>query len=488
MVKKLDLLLVNVGGTRKKIYQDLSKDFSGMELPSWTTLTGGFIRGKGYKVDILDANVEGLTHTETAEAIKYMNPKLTGIVVYGQQANTSTPTMIGVKELCKEIKGLEPERKIILSGWHPSALPEKTLREEECDFVGQGEGFYTYLELLRGNELKNVPGLWWKNGEEIIANSKSLNVQNLTHEINDLSFDLLPMDKYRSYNWHSLQNLDSREKYASIYTSFGCPYRCNFCAIHANFGERKMRFWEPKWVLNQIDKLVENYNIKNLKINDELFILHENHFMPIVDGLIERNYGLNITSFARVDSVKEKHLEKLKKAGFNWFQFGIESGNEELLRRACKGKYNKEYVEEIVGKIHDAGINLCANFVFGLPGDTRETMQETFDLASKLKTAFPSFFCAMAAPGSDLYNEALEKNLPLPETWSGYAQQGYDFLPLRTEELSAEDILKFRDEAFNIYFRNPEYHKMIEKKFGVKAKEHVKAMSKYDLKRKILEK
>lgn len=486
MPEKIDLLLVNVGGTRKRVYQELSKDFSGIEPPSWAALTAGFIRKLGFNVKILDANAENLSAKEAAEFIVKQYPKLVGIPVYGQQANTSTPTMIGVRELCNEIKNEDVNTKVILTGWHPSVLPERTLKEENCDFVGEGEGFYTYLRLLEGKKLEDVPGLWYKKNGNIFSNPRAENISDLTSELSEIAWDLLPMNKYRSFNWHSLADLESRNKYASLFTSLGCPFRCNFCAIHGIFEERRMRFWNPEWVLKQIDFLVENYGIKNIKINDELFIFNPNHFMPIVEGLIKRDYGLNIAAFARVDATKKEYLSKLKKAGFNWLELGIESGNDEVLRRASKGKYNKEIIKEVVKNIHDAGIDLCANFIFGLPGDTLESMQETLDLAFELKTAFPSFFCAMAPPGSDLYDESLKKGVPLPESWIGYAQQSYDFFPLPNENLSAEQIVRFRDNAFNAYFRNPDYLIMIEKKFGEKARKHVEEMASHNLKRKLL--
>ena len=483
----LDILLVNVGGTRKKIYQNLHKDFSGIEPPSWVALTAGYLRKKGFEVDVLDANAENLDYDETEKIISEKNPKLAGIVVYGQQANTSTPTMVGVRGLCEKIKEKEPKRKVVISGWHPSALPKKTLEEEQCDFVVEGEGFYTYLEMLRGEKPEKIPGLWWREGKEIKHNSRAETIKNLTEELNEIAWDLLPMQKYRSYNWHGLANLESRNKYSSLFTSLGCPFKCNFCAIHGHFGERKVRNWNPEWVLNQIDFLVKNYDIKNLKINDELFFLNPNHFMPIIEGLIKRDYELNITAFASVDATREEYLRKMKKAGFNWLQLGIESGNEKVLEKASKNRYDKKEIKEKVKRIHDAGINLCANFIFGLPGDTKESMQETLDLALELMPVFPSFFCAMAPPGSDLYDESLKKGMKLPDSWISYAQQGYEFIPLANENLSAEEILEFRDNAFNTYFRNEKYLNMIEKRINVNARKHIEEMAKHNLKRKILE-
>lgn len=115
-----------------------------------------------------------------------------------------------------------------------------------------------------------------------------------------------------------------------------------------------------------------------------------------------------------------------------------------------------------------------------------ESMQENLEFAMELNCAFPSFFCAMAPPGSELYDEAVRKGIPLPEKWVGYAQQGYEFLPLPTETLTAAEVLRFRDEAFHKYFTNPRYLESIEKKFGREAREHIEAMTQIRLKRKIL--
>jgi hypothetical protein len=113
-------------------------------------------------------------------------------------------------------------------------------------------------------------------------------------------------------------------------------------------------------------------------------------------------------------------------------------------------------------------------------------MQETLSLAFELNCAFPSFFCAMALPGSELYEDALRKGIALPEKWVGYASQGYEFQPLPTETLSAADVLRFRDYAFDSYFKNPRYLDMVGRRFGPTAREHVEAMTRIRLRRKLL--
>lgn len=489
MKSNTDIVLVNVGGTRKQVYQDLSKVFSAIDTPFWAALTAGYLRNNGFKVEILDANALNLNCNETAKALEDASPKYIAVVCYSQQANVSTPIMTAVGQLCRKIKDLIPQSKLILTGWHPSALPERTLSEESCDLLIKGEGFHALSNLLAGAKYEDVPGLWWKDGQQILHGLSSKNIEDLTSELPDVAWDLLPMDKYRAFSWMCLRDFSERTKFASIFTSLGCSFKCSFCAIHATYGEHRIRYWSPEWTLRQIDILVKNYGVKHLNVHDELFVFNPKHYLPIAEGLIERGYNLNINAFARVDilnKINPESLNILKRAGFHWFKLGIETGNSRVRANVGKDNYNIDAVRNAVAKSHRAGIDFCANFMFGLPGDDYGSMQDTLNLALELMPAFPSFFCTMAIPGSDLYKKALQEGVKLPDTWLGYASQGYDFLPLPTEHLTAAQVLEFRDYAFDTYFKNPRYQCMIETKFGREAREHIRQMTAIKLKRKLL--
>ena len=113
-------------------------------------------------------------------------------------------------------------------------------------------------------------------------------------------------------------------------------------------------------------------------------------------------------------------------------------------------------------------------------------MQETLDLAIEANCEFANFYCAMAYPGSKLYNTASANGWDLPDSWIGYSQHSYECLPLRTEALSAAEVLKFRDEAFHRYFTNPRYLDMVRAKFGDTVVAHLQEMTSIKLKRKLL--
>jgi radical SAM superfamily enzyme YgiQ (UPF0313 family) len=274
--------------------------------------------------------------------------------------------------------------------------------------------------------------------------------------------------------------------YGAIYTSLGCPYSCVFCCINAPFGGPGIRYRTPELVVEEIGVLVNDYGIKNIKIVDELFVLNERHYMTIVDLLLKRGYDLNIWAYGRVDTVKPENLKKMKKAGINWLALGIESANPDV-RDGAEKRIRIKDIKNVVQTIQDAGIRVIGNYIFGLPDDNIETMRETLDMAIDLNCEFVNFYCAMAYPGSKLYEIAVKEGWNLPKEWHGYSQHSYETLPIPTKYISAREVLKFRDDAFHKYFESENYLNMIEKKFGKEVKLHIQEMTKTRLKRKLLE-
>jgi radical SAM superfamily enzyme YgiQ (UPF0313 family) len=226
--------------------------------------------------------------------------------------------------------------------------------------------------------------------------------------------------------------------------------------------------------------------VKTYKIIDEMFVLNERHVIGLCDELIERNYGLNIWAYARIDTVKPRMLDKLRRAGIRWLALGIESGSEHV-RDGAEKSFNQSEIIDVVRQIQMAGIHVIGNYIFGLPDDDFESMQQTLSLAAELNCEFANFYSAMAYPGSPLYRMAVEKSWALPETWSGFSQHSYDCLPLPTEKVSAADVLKFRDEAFDRYFTSKRYLDMITQKFGWETRAHIDEMTRHKLRRKIIE-
>jgi len=194
-------------------------------------------------------------------------------------------------------------------------------------------------------------------------------------------------------------------------------------------------------------------------------------------------------AYSRVDTVKNPDVLKIvKAAGIKWLALGIESGNKKVRLEVTKGKFEDVDVKNVVKQVHDAGIEVMANYIYGLPGDTEETIEETLKLSLELCTSGWNTYAAMALPGSLLYKEALQKGYDLPETYSGYSFHGYDTVCLPTEKLKNWEVLKLRDEAFIKYHTNKNFLDRIEQKFEIIQKNNIIKMTKTKLKRKIIEK
>lgn len=500
-MNKVDVLLINPG-TRRDVYQALGDEYSAIEPPSLAALFATYIQRRGQTVEIIDAPAMNYSPMDVAKAAAYLDPVLVVMVVYGFQPSASTQNMDAANQTAQEIKMLMPHAKILFTGTHPAALPRRTLKEERAiDFVCDGEGPRTITQLTAalkyGREPMNfaeIPSLYyWVRGVMLSSPSAGLLPEStLNDEMPSAAWDLLPMGKYRAHNWHAFGH-PSRQPYASIHTTLGCPFRCNFCCINAPFAQASRagnayRMWKPELVGDELARLVNDYGVRHVKFVDEMFVLNRSHVLGVCDEIDKRGLGeqLNIWAYARVDTVKDEFLDRLRASGFRWLALGIESGSKHVRDGADKA-LREEDILKVVRKIQAAGINVIGNYIFGLPDDTLATMKQTLELAIEANCEFANFYGAMAYPGSKLFTLAQQNNWRLPENWIGYSQHSYETTPLPTETLTSAQVLAFRDQAFKEYFYSQSYTDMLRAKFGEDAVKDIGTMLSYKLPRKILE-
>jgi radical SAM superfamily enzyme YgiQ (UPF0313 family) len=247
-----------------------------------------------------------------------------------------------------------------------------------------------------------------------------------------------------------------------------------------------MRHWDPLHFVDQLE-ILANYSVKTIRLSDEMFFLNKKYYVPILEEIIRRGLKFNMWAYARVDTVREDQLALFKKAGINWLCLGIEAGNQTVRRDIEKGRFQDTNIRDIVKLINSYDINILGNYIFGLPEDNIERMQETLDLAMELNTEHANFYPCQALPGSPLYFEAKQKKWDIPTSFEEYAFYSYECKPLPTNHCSGKEVLQFRDNAWKKYFSNPSFLSKIEKKFGNDSVLNIKKLSEVQLKRKILE-
>ncbi len=487
----LDVLFVIPTVRTAAAYGSVQKE--AIEPPAKARFMAAYLLRRNASIELIDANVTDDTPGLMAAKVRDAGPRLVVMPVYGFNPSSSTQTMPSARAYAKAIKELSPATPIIMSGTHPAALPEKTLREEPIDYVCGGEGPITVHELLQaiknGGGIEKARGLWrWKDGAVVHNDPAPLIDLNAEPALPGWKF--MNPRNYRAHNWHTFyRDFTDRGPYANPYSVEGCPFHCDFCNIQAPYregesylvqigklrpGVNSYRFLHPELFVEELTYLRENYGVKYVKIPDEMFALNEKHILDICRLISERHGDwFNIWAYVRIDTCKPKILEPMRAAGFRWLVPGIEAANS-TVRSGQDKKFNDDFIHRVVAQMYAAGIEGCLNYIFGLPGETTESMQETYDLAVALNGAFANFYCAQALPGSVLYRQAVASGYPLPERpggpgWIGHAQYGYHTEPYYVGgALTPAQILRFRDGAHVEYYRRPEYREKLlgDQKFG----------------------
>ena len=507
----MDVLFVNPDSSTKA-YQGLAETYSAIEPPTWSLLLAESCRSKGFGAAILDCDAEKLTLLSAVERIKDVGPRLVVFVVYGQNPNSGTTSMIGALSLAQALKDTYGSRfKTCFVGSHTSALPKEVLSEECVDIVLLNEGVYALHNLLRSDlaeHLNHIKGIGYKKfdaggASHLILNAPQAVVpqERMDEDLPGYAWDLLPfrekpLDLYRAHFWHAEFSHEKRTPFAAIYTSLGCSFGCDFCMINIvnrvdnmegvnSADSRGMRFWSPEWVGREMKKLAD-MGVRTLRISDEMFFLNRKYYLPILEQVIEQDYGFNMWTYSRVDTVRRDALEIFKRAGVNWLALGVEAGNQMVRQEVSKGSFKEVNIRDVCKTINDTDINIISNYIFGFPDDTLETMKETLDLALELNTEMANMYPCQALPGSPMYYTAKKNGWVLPDSYEGYAFLSYESQPLPTKYLSAADVLRFRDSAWQTYFTNPAYLNLVEHRFGEQEKRNVEEMAKIPLKRRLL--
>ena len=391
----MDVLFINPGSA-KDVYQGLSTDYSGIGTPYWLLLLSQSCRSQGYDVGVLDVLAEKMLIDDAVKHIEKVNPRLITFCVYGENVNSGTTQMSGAVRLANAIKDKGIKIPVSFVGSHVQALPYKVLDEEpNIDIIFTNEGVYSLWNVLKLEdltdlrELENIKGIGFvKDGKPFLtAPEKIVPQERMDLDLPGYAWDLLPykekpLDLYRSPMWHGEYDHKKRTPYAALYTSLGCVFQCSFCMINilnrddleetgvaSNYN--KMRFWSPDFIIKEFDKL-NNMGVKTIRIADEMFLFNKKYYLPLIKLLSEREYSddLIMWTYSRVDTISKPEILKLvRKAGIKWLCLGIESADRNVRLEVSKGKFKDVDITDVVKRIEDAGINVMANYMFGLPGE-----------------------------------------------------------------------------------------------------------------------
>ncbi len=393
---------------------------------------------------LIDGVAEKISEAEFLERAERFVPDL--VVLEVSTASIETDLRVA-RELSTRMPGL----KVGFCGLHVFMQQAAFFDEHPMiDYVFVGE----YEEILRdlvraleqGSDLRAIQGLIFRDREGITRNGPRPVIQDLD-ALPWPSRRFLPMFNYRdepgSIPRPSLQ----------MWASRGCPYKCVFCAwpqIMYGDSHTQYRTRDPMDVVNEIEAQVQEYGFQSVYIDDDTFNIGKKRMLRFARLMKERNMGIPWAVMARADTSDEETLEALADAGLFSIKYGVESGDQEVIKQSGKN-LKLDRLRRMVAKTHELGIRIHLTFTFGLPGETKETVQKTIDLALELNPHSLQYSIATPFPGSRLYQLAEENGTLVSKDWSLY--DGYNNAVMRTETLTAGDLENARERASEIWDR-----------------------------------
>lgn len=420
-----------------------------------------------YTVAVVDAIAERMNWTAFEAIVRQKSPKY---YITQATAPTLTNDMYGVM-LAKSVGALT-----MAFGTHVTPMTFETMRDYPAlDYVLRGEPELTFRELidaLEGGEAKrpewitklleatdaewrpapalsngrpdlaSIKGLVWREAGEIRQNADRPFIPDL-NSLPIPNYDLLPLSSY-------VMPL-MKGPFCFIVTSRGCPAGCKYCIKHVSY-QWSVRLLSPRRVVDEI-KILYDKGIKNIHMYADLFTVNREQVIGICELLIEENITIKWTCNSRVDYVDEEMLKLMGQAGCWMISWGIESGNEAILRKAAKGAPPKK-AHQALTWARKAGIKNWGYFIIGLPGETVGTIRETIDMAKSLPLEIALFHVAAPYPGTPFFFEVVE---------NGWFKEGTQWeqvdmdkgTVLQYENLSSDDLLYWQRRAFREWAFRP---------------------------------
>ena len=393
-----------------------------------------YLESVGVEVQVLDLNYSD-SHSgleEVVKMIKTFSPDIIGLQLL-------TANRVSSYKLIEYIHTIYPHIKIVLGGIHSTIMYRQLIKEYPFIVVILGEGEITFEELIpelskSSPNFKNIDGLaFWDHELNDVGRTKPREV------IKDL--DSLPFPK------HELFFKGDRTS-ACILTSRGCPMRCSFCSLNPE-AKRMVRFRSPKNVVDEIEYLVKAFpQLTEIWIHDDSFFINNKRVIEICDEIVKRNIQIEFLCSGRITPVCAEMIKKLEEANFKIVALGIESGDDEILKRCHKG-INQADIIKAFKLFAKSKITLKTFLIVGLPGETLETIKETGKLIQKIQkikyVSYPSsqnLLCVY--PGTEVYEIAKKAGVIDDSFWLSENE-----VPLYTVEHSAKELRELGDVLTN---------------------------------------
>lgn len=386
---------------------------------------------------IIDYPAIGQDWDSFREDLKVLTPDVLVI-------STTTPTMSRDLEAASAAKEAAPDMIVILKGGYFFKYDREPFeRLPSIDIVIRHEHEFVTLDMANGKPLSLMGGITYREEDEIIRNPD----RDYSEEL-----DLLPLPARHLVDNNLYTSPENGKPIGAIHTSKGCPSRCIFCPAGPISG-RTVRLRSPESVVDELKICVDRFGLNQFLFNADTFTWDRDFVMKCCDGIIKEGLKIRWGCNSKVNTVDREMLTHMKEAGCWVVGFGIETGSREILNKMRKGT-TLEQAQEAIELCKEVGLKTHTFYIIGLPWDTSETIRETEEFARRLDADFFDFNIAYPLPGTEYWEIAEENNLFED---AGTAAQSYANSPIRTFELTHEELVKLRRQMLLRLYLRPNY-------------------------------
>lgn len=431
----------------KSVLPEAIEEERGFNPPLGLMYLAGYLKKYSPEVElkVIDCQAEQTTYDELKKLIEYFKPDLVGVSVMSF-------TIIDGMEVAKITKKINQQTTIVFGGPHVNIYGKETLKLGNVDFIVLGEGEKIFNDLIHNldneEKLKQITGLIFFDSRNNYVHTGLPGLIPNLDELPSPARDVINNEKYSSI-------LGTSKLVTTMMTSRGCPYKCLFCD-RPQLGKIFRAISADKVVAEIKDSM--QYGIREFLMYDDTFTIDKQRVMDICNKIIAEKLDIKWDIRARVNTVDEEILKKLKSAGCIRIHYGVESGTQKILNIMRKG-ITLEQVEKAFKLTKKLGIETLAYFMIGNPSETKEDIEQTIKFAKKIKPDYVHITATMPFPATDMYQMALEKKIIEKDVWLDFAiNPTSDFTPPLWEEfVTAQELYQYIKKAYHQFYFRPSY-------------------------------
>jgi radical SAM superfamily enzyme YgiQ (UPF0313 family) len=416
-------------------------------LPIGLAYLAAVVEKAGYELKLFDCPALDIDHNNLRSKLASFAPDMIGLTAV-------TPTIGSALKAARVAKEACPNTPVVLGGPHATFMDTQILTENlDVDVIARGEGEATLLELMQtlfsDGKLENVSGISFRKEGHVIRNPDRSLIQDLD-ELPRPAYKYFALDKYRSFGRTILPILTSR----------GCPFQCAYCVSSRMVG-KQFRARDPTRIVDELEWLRDFHGAGAFSFYDDAFTFNRERAIRICEEIKRRKVGIPWDCQTRVDRISKELLIKMKEAGCQLVSFGAESGCQRILDAVNK-RTTIEQNEQAVKMAKDVDISVAMSVIIGIPGETPDSLNQTFDFIRRTKPDYVYLCLATPYPGTALRSTLESLGWTMSTDWSQYDMQVNVF----DNPMLPVDLIEKRREFYN-HFNSWPYilHQMLKGTF-----------------------